>query len=67
MSEPTEQAPRFPTAAGYCSYCGGWTPEGVVVTIVHSESGPGAVIVRHAEHVGLRKPARADRPRTHSG
>jgi hypothetical protein len=66
MSEQAE-VPGFPTAAGYCSYCGEWLREGVVVTVVHSESGPGAVIVRHPEHVGLRKPASADRPRTYSG
>ena len=51
MSEPT---PRGPTP-GYCSYCGEWTREGVVVAEIHSDSGPGHVVVRHPAHVGLRK------------
>lgn len=54
MSEQAER-PELPTAPGYCSYCGEWLRDGVVVTVVHSESGPGHAIVRHLEHVGLRK------------
>jgi hypothetical protein len=63
MSEPIERA----HADGVCSYCGRLAKPGVIVAEIHGDSGPGAVVVRHEEHVGLAIPARADRPRTHSG
>ena len=62
MSEPTEPA----TAPGTCSYCDRWTAKGVIVAEIHSDSGPGHVVVRHLEHVGLRK-LESNRPRTYSG
>lgn len=63
MSEPVER----PRANGVCSYCGKLATPGVVVAEIHSDSGPGWTVVRHEEHVGLAKPASADRPRTYSG
>lgn len=62
MSEQAEPS----TASGYCSYCDRWTAKGVVVNEIHSNSGPGAVVVRHAEHIGLRK-RDVDQPRTYPG
>ena len=54
------------TAPGFCSYCGEWTREGVVVAEIQSDSGPGHVVVRHPAHVGMRKVGN-DQPRTYSG
>ena len=62
MSDPTTRA----TAPGYCTYCDRWTAKGVVIAEIHSDSGPGHVVVRHEEHLGLRK-VESDRPRTYSG
>ena len=61
MSEQNEPL----TTPGYCSFCDKWTAKGVVIKEIHGNSGPGAVVVRHAEHVGLSKPVAAP-PRTWS-
>lgn len=61
-----EPRPEPATAAGYCTYCDKWTAKGVVIREIHSNSGPGAVVVRHPRHVGLAK-QQSDAPRTWSG
>ena len=63
MTEPHPPA----IAPGYCTYCGEWTAKGVVIAEIHSDSGPGHTVVRHADHVGLRRPTTVDQPRTYSG
>lgn len=63
----SEQTPDLGRADGSCSYCSEWAVQGVVVAEIYGDSGPGHRVVRHDEHVGLPMPARADRPRTHSG
>lgn len=63
MTEPIER----PRANGVCSYCGKLARPGVVVAEIHGDSGPGWIVVRHEEHVGLAKRPSADQPRTWTG
>jgi hypothetical protein len=59
----SEAKPEPATTPGYCSFCDKWTAKGVVIKEIHGNSGPGAVVVRHAGCVGLAK-STSDAPRT---
>lgn len=61
----SEQTPDLGRADGACGYCGEWARDGVVVGEVERDAGASYILVRHEEHVGLRKPVPADRPRTY--
>jgi hypothetical protein len=65
MTAPVEPAPD--RVSGWCTWCGEWVRDGVVVGEVERDAGASYTLVRCEEHVGLPKPVRADRPRTHSG
>jgi hypothetical protein len=65
MSEQTE--PQRGRAPGVCTYCDEWVPDGVIVGEIERDAGAAYTLVRHLEHVGLPKPASANRPRTWTG
>lgn len=65
MSEKTE--PAAGRAVGVCTWCDEWVCDGVIVGEIERDAGPDYTLVRHQEHVGLRKPVAVDRPRTWSG